>query len=206
MKWLIHGAILVALGAATVACDEGKSVEGNQAQTQKSLKPPLPKCSLQHPLSCSSTGILYNSPDFTAELQRFLGNKDGYHSVLKGRSIDFHYFGGGSDLKPQIIDGDIIFIDSSPDGKSGQNTAVILKNSRIVAAASQYYPLPYWDENSDLEIFVERRTPESEKWIAMLRKWAVKGQKVHLHEIESLPKERWRSPSQEGNSSQQGPV
>lgn len=204
MKWLIHGAILVTLGVATVACDEGNSVEVNQVQTQKPLKPPPPKCSLQHPLSCKSTSILYHSPDFTAELNRFFGNKDGYYRSLRGDSISF--YGGGSDLKPKIIEHEIIFIDSSPYGRSGENTAVVLKNSRIVAAASQVYPLPHDDDNSDLEIFVARRTPESEKWIAMLRKWGVKGEKVHVHEIDSLPKKRWRSPSPEDSSSGQGPV
>jgi len=184
MKRFFQLAAALALGLAAPACDQGGSAEQNQSRAHMVATLPPPKCSLRNPLLCKSSGELLATPDFIADLERFGGKYELYS--FQYTPVDAQFFGGASESKLRRIGDGLIFSDSCPEHNCGENVAVILRPGKILAVGRQNSMPSYPEENSDLNIFVEHLTPESEKWVAIVRRWGTNGQKVHVHETATL--------------------
>lgn len=189
MKWLIHGAILVTLAGAMAACDKGIPVEENMVHTHQRSKLNLPNCRLQNPLGCASSGALIRSPDFVGELHRFVG-KPKYDWRSINDPLGLEWLAHSAAPKPEPIDQNLIFIESCPAHGCGEIGAAILQDGKIVAVAIQY-DTP-WERDvsreqlSTLDIFIDRLTPESAKWVEIMRNWRLRGKKVRVHELSRM--------------------
>lgn len=189
MKWLLPVGVMLAFAGLTASCNERQLAEDNAVRTGKPSKAPLPSCRLQNPLGCASSGALIRSPDFVGELHRFVG-KPKYDWRSINDPLGLEWLADSALPKPEPIDRNLIFIESCPAHGCGEIGAAILQDGKIVAVAIQY-DTPWErdvsrEELSTLDIFIDRLTPESAKWVEIMRNWRLRGKKVRVHELSRM--------------------
>jgi len=190
MKRLFHFAAVLALGFAAAACNPSGSVKQDRQPAQAQSISPLKGCSIKQPFDCESFSQLKATPDFKAELLRFTAPA-GYRQFIN----DPEGIGYADDrlahvpekTLPEVVNNDLIFVESCPEHDCGDNGAAILRAGKILALAAQYSRPPYRERFSDLEIFVEHKTKESEVWIKILKNWGMIGEKTRVYELAALP-------------------
>jgi hypothetical protein len=190
MKRLFHFSAILALGLTAASCHQHEPGEQKRQLRQTQSNSPVKGCSIKRPFDCESFSQLKATPDFKAELLRFTAPAQSRQFINDPAAIgyaDDRLARVPETELPNVVNNDLIFVESCPERDCGDNGAAILRAGKILALAAQYSRPPYHERFSDLEIFVERKTKESAEWIKILKNWGMIGEKTRIYELAALP-------------------